>query len=165
MKKIITILLSLVMLFSVGLSTTAVMARDPIISPETTQRTITIKVTLNGENSNHTSYNKDKDNPNIITFTYTGDGDLIGWDFPEGEEGVDYVILKQEGNILVIQILPEYKNDRIWANAVDVYPDDTTVPTSVKKDNSNKSPKTGASAGIGIMGAGLAILLAARKRK
>lgn len=166
MKKIITILLSIAMLFSVGMGTTVAMAKDPIISPETTAKTIIIKVTLNGETSHNTSYDRDKNNPNIITFTYTGSGQLVGWDFPDGEEGVDFEIISQEGNSITIKVLPNYKGERIWANAIDEFSEDETKQsTTVKKDNGTKSPKTGATAGIGLAGAGLAILLATKKRK
>lgn len=174
MKKILTILLALAMVFSVGMSTTTAMAKDPIISPETTVKNIVIKVTLNGETSNHTSFKPDPNNPNIITFTYTGDGILVGWEYIDGVEGVDYIILSQDENSITIQILPAYKGETIWMNAIDEYPDESTTKddkkptdksTTVKKDDSTKSPNTGAATGLGIAGAGLAILIATRKKK
>lgn len=172
MKKALTIILSLVTLFSVSIGTISVMARDYIISPETTQQTITIKVTLNGEDSNHTSYNPDSNNPNVITFTYTGGHTLVGWDFKNGVEGIDYEIISQEGNTLVIRILEGHRVDKIWANAVDtssVYGEDENGEQNgngeLEEDKGTKSPKTGAASGIGIMATGLAILIATRKRR
>lgn len=163
MKKSISILLSLVMMIIVCSASMSAMAKNTLISPETTQKKVVIKVTLNGETSNSTSYQPDKDNPNVLTFTYTGDGELIGWDFPEMEEGKDYIIVSKDGDKITIQVLDNYEGERIWANAKDKYPGETTNPA--KKDNSNKSPNTGATTGVGVALAGLAIIMASKKRK
>lgn len=178
MKKVLSILLSIVMIFSVfSASTIAYAKKNPIYSPETTVKHIHITVTLNGESSNKTEYVQDKENDRIITFTYTGDGVLIGWEFDYNNEGlvegVDYIVISQDENSITIEILGDYSGENFWVNAIDKHPDETTSESSEsttetttgKRNDSQKSPDTGASAlGLGIMLAGSAILVASRKK-
>lgn len=162
MKKILTIVLSLVIMLAVGAGAITAQAKDPIISPETTEKHIVIKVTLNGEDSHHTSYTPDSENPNKIIFTYTGSGELVGWDFPGMIEGVDFVIVEETQSTITIKILNPDQATKIWANAVDKHPDETNP---AKKDDSAKSPHTGAAAGgAALVSIGTAMLLA-KKRK
>lgn len=164
MKKALTLLLSLVILISVCIgANTIAFAKDPIISPETTQRQVVIEVTLNGEESSHTSYKPDPNDKNVITFTYTGDGELKGWEFPKEIEGVDYEIVSQDGNSITIRVLNGFDDDYLWANAIEKEP---TNKNHAKKDESPKSPKTGATiSGLGIAGAGVAMLMIAKKKR
>lgn len=161
-KKAISILLSLALMITVFSVSMSAFAKNTLISPETTQKKVVIKVTLNGETSHNTSYKPDKNNSNIITFTYTGGGTLEGWDFPNELDGVDYVIISQDENSITVKVLDGFDDSMFWANAVDSYPDSTTNPA--KRDDSHKSPNTGATTGIGVIVAGLGLLLASKKR-
>lgn len=167
MKKLISIMLCVMMLIGVCSATTAVAyaAKNPIYSPETTVKHVQITVTLNGESSNHTEYKHDKDNDKVITFTYTGNGTLIGWDFdnnnPPLVEGVDYRIISQDENSITIELLGDYAGQNFWVNAID----DNPNPSTSKRNESQKSPDTGSAVlGLGVMLAGSTILVATRKK-
>ncbi|MBE6817320.1 MAG: hypothetical protein E7520_06445 [Ruminococcaceae bacterium] len=162
MKKIISIVLSLVMLLSVSAAATSVFAADNVQSIEsTTKMTNPIHTEVNGNETDEVKVTPDKDDPTKITFTYTGDGDLQGWEFPGITEGQEYIIVSEEGNSITIQIINGYKGP-ITANAI--VKEDTT--SKKKKNNKKKSPKTGAAAGAAIAaaGAGIAVLAATKKR-
>lgn len=167
MKKLISIMLSVFMLIGVCSATAvAYAAKNPIYSPETTVKQIDVTVTLNGENSHHTEYKHDSVNKNVIIFKYTGNKQLVGWDFeynnPEPVEGVDYKIVSKDKNSITIEILGGYTGDHFWVNAVDT---DSNKPTGIRNE-SQKSPDTGATAlGLGIMLTGSAILVATRKKQ
>ncbi len=163
MKKAISILLSLVLMITVCSASMSAMAKNTLISPESTNKKVVIKVTLNGETSHNTSYKPDKNDSSVLTFTYTGGGELSGWEFPGEVEGVDYIITSQDENSITIKVLDGLDDEFFWGNAIEKDPNETTNPA--KKDDSHKSPNTGATTGVSIAAAGLAILLASRKRK
>ncbi len=162
MKKIISILLSVVMLVSV--SAVAVNVFADVESQETTKATSKVTVEVNGNTSKDVTYQTDPDDPATITFTYEGDGTLEGWEFDGMVEGVDYEIVSQDGNSITIRLLDDYDGDIVANALVD------EAETTTKKSGGNgsgKSPKTGAATATGIAaaGAGAAILLALRKRE
>ncbi len=172
MKKVLSIVLSLVMLLSAGMATMSAFAAT-VGSYESTTKPFDNKIItrVNGKDSNDIDYEKD-DDKRQIKFTYTGDGKVTGWEFEGMTEGVDYEIVERGDNYIIIHILEDYDGDVI-ANAIVEEPtsETTTVPESTtaattKKNEDQKSPATGASvaAGIAAMGAGAAIL-AALKRK
>lgn len=163
MKKLLSIILSVVMLFAVGaMSLSAFAVDDTVASIETTYPINKINLTVNGKPSKEITYERDQDDNRVITFTYVGSGKLIGWEFPGLTEGKEYEILSQEGNSITIQIINGYDGE-VTANAI---VEETTTP-SVKPNNNKVSPKTGAAAAAGIaaMGAGAAILAATKKRE
>lgn len=165
MKKLISVVLSLIMAMSVcAACVIPVMAADTVLSPSDTTKRTTINVEVNGSTSNDVSYEKDPENDSEITFTYDGDGELIGWEFPGLEEGVDYEIISQDGNSITIRLLDDELSD-VTANAIVKYDGKTTKATTKKSDKS-KSPATGAvtGSGLAVAGAGVAILAALKKK-
>lgn len=169
MKRLISVLLSTVMMIcACGVSALPVMAAY-VGSIETTSRTILIEVTVDGEESVHGKYHT-TDNPEEkgyeveIEFTYDGDAPLKYWEVPGLTEGEDYVIVSQEGNKIVIGIINE-DVDYILANAVT---GDAKSSTSAKVNNNRKSPSTGAGAftvALSTAGAGAVALCALKKKR
>lgn len=165
MKKILSIILSLVVAASVcTISMVPAMAKT-VNSKESTTKKSTIIVEVNGGESSDVSYKTDSEDPTKITFTYDGDGELKGWDFGDLVEGVDYKILSQKGNSITIQVLNPEEIDQIVANAIVDEKNATEKTTAKNKDKGNKSPKTGATmTGVLVAGAGVAMLAALKKK-
>ncbi|MCR5207663.1 MAG: hypothetical protein K6C14_04200 [Eubacterium sp.] len=165
MKKALSIILSLVMLLSVGVASVNAFAAGGVGSIESTTKQNKIVLEVNGKTSTDISYERDPENPRKITFTYDGDGELIGWEFPGMKEGIDYEIVKEKGDAITILVYDTYDGE-VVANAIVREPEDTTAETT-KKNEDKKSPKTGAAsaAGIAAMGAGAAILTALKKKE
>ena len=136
-------------------------------SIETTARDIIIEVTVDNEESIHGIF-ETVDNPQDrgyeveIEFNYTGDRSLEYWEVPGLVEGVDYVIVSQEGTTIKIGILdPEI--DYIWANAVT---GERPQTSTAEKDTGRKSPNTGVGVAFALTAFGTAALaLAVKKRK
>ena len=161
MKKVLSILLSLVMLVSASALT--VNAFAVVGSQETTKSTNSkITVEVNGNTTKDVTYTESPDGSEI-TFTYEGSGTLEGWEFDGLIEGVDYIIVSEDGNSITIQLIRDIDGD-INANAIVT---EETTKKSSKGSGKNKSPKTGAATATGLAaaGAGAAILLAMRKRE
>lgn len=178
MKKVLSVLLAVSMIVSVGVSSAVVAMAAPTVASieSTTKRPAPIIGDVNGQTSTDVRYEIDPNDPNKITFTYEGDGELIGWEFLPDTllEGKDYRIVSQQGNSITIELINGYNGD-IIANAIVRYPEDekttkvpaeTTKKTTVKKNPGNKSPKTGVftGAGLGVAAAGAAILVALKKK-
>ena len=163
MKKLLAIVLSLVMLLAVGMTSVSAFAAngDTVGSIEDTTKDNKITVQVNGKSTTEVTYEKDPKNPKKITFTYTGDGKLIGWEFPGMTEGVDYEIIREKGNSITILVSPDYDGEVI-ANAIVDTDSETT-----RKPGEDVSPDTGVAAATGIaaMGAGVAILAALKKKE
>lgn len=168
MKKIISLVLSLVMAISVGaMATIPAMAKD-VVSPHSTTKAVDISTKVNGSTSKDITYNRDKDDENVITFTYNGKGNLTGWEFPGMKEGKDYVVTSEEGNSITIELINGY-GGKVVANALVDNGSETTKGnkgTTKKTDKKSTSPKTGAvsAAGIAVAGAGVAMLAALKKK-
>lgn len=159
MKKLISVLLSVVMLVSV--SALSINAFADVQSQQTTKSSSKVTVEVNGNTSKDVTYQTDPNDPATITFTYNGDGTLEGWEFDGMVEGVDYQVISEDGNSITIELLNGFNGD-IDANAlVD------TDSEGTKGNGKGKSPKTGAATATGLAaaGAGAAILLAMRKRE
>ena len=152
MKKFLSIILSVIMVFSVGLASTSV-AMAKTYS--------TIKVEVNGKPSTDVTYDVDKSNSNKVSFKYNGDGELLGWEFPNMTEGKDYTIISEEGNTITILVSEDY-DGIVTANAIVKQ----AGSNSTKPNKNSKSPKTGAvtATGLGLTGAGAALLLALKKK-
>lgn len=170
MRKVLSVILSLVMILSVGAMSVSAFAAD-VASPgkEDTQDKITgVTVTVNGKTTKDITVDRDG-NSRVITFTYDGDGKLIGWEFPGMTEGKDYKIIEQKDNYITIEVSEDYEGEVI-ANAIVEDEEEEEEEETTKKTSKNKSgtsPKTGASvaAGIAAMGAGAAILTALKKKE
>lgn len=162
MKKIISVFLSVVMLITVVSAAFSVFAAGGNVqSIESTTKVNKITVEVNGNESNDVTYEKDPTDPTKITFTYTGDGELEGWEFPGMTEGVDYKIISEDGDSITIQIINGYDGP-IVANAI--VKEETTKKK--KSNDKKKSPKTGAASASVIAAAGVGVaVLAALKRK
>lgn len=185
MKKFISIALSAVMLISAGaVSAMPVMAAS-VSSPgssEVTTRpaseTEPVIITVNSNSSTETSYSKSGDQ---YTFSYTGDGEVIRWEFPNMVEGTDYKIISisADNKNVVIELTESGKQKQVSANAVvkgantskddgDTTDEDDNDNKSdkTKKDTGSTSPATGAGlAGIAMAGAGVAMLTVSKKKK
>jgi uncharacterized protein (UPF0333 family) len=159
MKKLISVLLSVVMLVSV--SALSINAFADVQSQQTTKSSSKVTVEVNGNTSKDVTYQTDPNDPATITFTYNGDGTLEGWEFDGMVEGVDYQVISEDGNSITIELLNGFEGD-IDANAL---VDSDSEGT--KGNGKGKSPKTGAATATGLAaaGAGAAILLAMRKRE
>lgn len=171
MKKLLSIILSLVMLVSVGALSVPVFAE--VGSIETTEPVTKNKIIpqVNGENTSDVTFEWISENPKQIKFTYTGDGTLENWDFGDLVEGKDYRVIDQGDNTITIELLDTSFNGDIIANAIvedeEEEEETTKKATTTKQNTSSTSPKTGAAAAAGIaaMGAGAAILTALRKKE
>ena len=173
MKKLLSIILSLVMLVSVGALSTVAFAADTVGSQQTTEPITKNKIIpqVNGENTSDVTFEWISENPKQIKFTYTGDGTLENWDFGDLVEGKDYRVIDQGDNTITIELLDTSFNGDIIANAIvedeEEEEETTKKATTTKQNTSSTSPKTGAAAAAGIaaMGAGAAILTALRKKE
>lgn len=163
MKKLISIVLSVLMLASViSVSVVPAMAKT-YSSQQTTTAAREINTEVNGKGTNDITYKVDPTNKDKITFTYTGKGDVDAWEFDGLVEGEDYEIISQDGNS--ITILFDSAVGDINVNAVVEGLEDNDDDTTAKGDNGNKSPNTGASlAGVAVAGAGVAMLLGLKKK-
>jgi len=156
MKKLVSILLSVLMVVAVCAMSVSAFALDPVVSPSR-DKDINIITEVNGKPSKDVTVEQDKDNPRVYTFTYTGKGDFKRWEFPGSEEGKHYRIISKDGKTITVEILEGWYGD-FTANAI--------VENAPQKDDSGKSPKTGAAAlGVAAMGAGAAIIAAVKRRK
>lgn len=168
MKKVISIILSLVLLISVSAVTTVPAFAAKVVSPESTtkQEGPNIIGEVNGNQSSDVVYEKDPQDPTKITFTYTGDGELTGWEFPGMIEGQDYIIVSQDGNSITIQLINGYDGDVIANAIVKDKKGETTTGQSQKSNGNSKSPKTGAAtaSAVAVAGAGVAVLAALKKK-
>lgn len=162
MKKFMSVVLSLIMAVSVmAMATIPAMAAN---SPQSTTHNRVIKGEVNGSTSPDVIYSPDANDPSKIDITYTGEGDVDGWEFPGLTPGVDYDILSEDGNTITI-ILYNDTVDVIANALVSGLGEQDTKPN--KQDNGSTSPNTGAmtAAGIAVAGAGVAILAALKKNE
>lgn len=167
MKKIVSVFISVLMLISC-LSVSGITASAYVSSIETTKKDFQADVTVNGLPSIEGEY-EISDNPNYsatVEFTYSGNETLEKWEFEGLKEGVDYIIVSQDGNTIVIGIIND-DIDYIVANAVTVT--ESTKPSSTTKANKDKkSPDTGvgfSAVALMAIATGSAILVASRKEK
>ncbi len=173
MKKVLSVLLAVAMIVSVGVSSAVVAMAAPTVESiqSTTKRPAPTIGEVNGQTSTDVRYEIDPNDPNKITFTYVGDGELVGWEFlPETlVEGTNYRIVTQSGNAITIELINGY-NGEVIANAIVKFPEgdepEKTTKTTVKKNTGSKSPDTGVvtGAGLGVAAAGAAILVALKKK-
>lgn len=180
MKKFISIALSAVMLISAGaISAMPVMAAvsSPGSSEVTTKPAVDsepVVITVNSGKSSDVTYTKEDYK---YTFSYSGKGEVIDWEFPNMVEGVDFSVLSvsKDNNKIVIELTESGKQKQLVANAVvkdstaskeDGEVDEEDDNNAASKDNSNTSPATGAAmAGIAMAGTGIALLAISKKKK
>ncbi|MGN0531774.1 MAG: hypothetical protein ACI4IN_03150 [Eubacterium sp.] len=172
MKKFISIIMSMIIAASVcSMAVLPVMAKT-VASPSDIEQEITIKVQVNNSDTKEVVYDRDSDQ---ITFTYTGDGNITGWEFPGMVLGVDYEIVAESDDhkSITIELLKDEEGNYIYDGVVtaralveDEASTEPSKPSTDNKDKDSTSPKTGAvsAAGIAVAGAGVAILAALKKR-
>ncbi|WP_448921380.1 hypothetical protein [Eubacterium sp.] len=177
MKKFISIALSAIMLISAGaISAMPVMAAvsSPGSSEVTTKPAVDtepVVITVNSGKSSDVTYTKEDYK---YTFSYSGKGEVIDWEFPNMVEGVDFSVLSMsdDNSKIVIELTESGKQKQLVANAVvknsTASKEDGEVDENdaASKDNSNTSPATGAAmAGIAMAGTGVALLAISKKKK
>lgn len=178
MKKFISIALSAVMLVSAGTVAAMPVMAAPVVSPGSSEVTTNpavdsepVVITVNSGKSKEVGYTKDNYK---YTFSYSGKGEVIDWEFPNMVEGVDFSVLSmsKDNSKIVIELTESGKQKQLVANAVvkdsNASKEDGEVDDSdaASKDNSNTSPATGAAmAGIAMAGAGVAMLAISKKKK
>ena len=156
MKKLVSILLSVLMVVAVCAMSVSAFALDPVVSPSR-DKDITIITEVNGKPSKDVTSEQDKDNPRVYTFTYTGKGNFVRWEFPGSEEGKQYKIISKDGKTITVEILEGWYGDFTVNAIVEGAPSPSPSPVS---------PGTGATAlGVAAMGAGAAIIAAVKRRK
>lgn len=168
MKRICSFVVAVIMMLSTCFaSAIPTFAAGYVGSIETTGKSIIIEVTVNNEDSIYGTY-ETVDNPIysvVVDFSYTGEDPLSYWEVPDLIEGVDYVIIDEEGNNIKIGIINP-SVDVIWANAITGNVGTTKKPNSVEVDKNHKSPNTGVGFASVFVVAGAGILVAcARKKK
>lgn len=166
MKKLISIILSVMMVLSLGaLSVMPVMAAT--VSSEEPVNPGVVSGQVNGQNSNDVTFVVSPANPMEYTFTYGGNYEFLGWEF-NGLETGDYNVVSENGKTITIQLTASGANKSFVANAkvnAPTTPTTPTTPSTGDKDTSGKSPSTGvAIGGIAVAGAGVAMLVALKKR-
>lgn len=178
MKKLLSIVLSVIMAVSaLAVSAVPAMAADTVKSPTAT--TVANKkptLQVNGvETKTDIKYTPDGNNSTKITFTYVGEGTLIGWEENLEDlglvEGTDYTIVQNEDGSLTIEFISDeaidaWENGEVIVNALVEFDKETTTG---KGNKGNKSPKTGASmtavfGGVAAACACAAVLKASKKR-
>ena len=184
MKKLISMVLSLVMaLAAMAVCTIPAMADDVISPTATIAHDKKPNLSVNGSSSStDITYTVDPNNPNKVTFEYHGDGTLVGWEDNLTDElgfveGSDYEAVFNEDGTYTITFISEgaidaWNDGLVSVNAIVVYDEDETngnKTTTGKKDDSHKSPSTGAptsaiAATVAVAGAGFAVLAATKKR-
>lgn len=166
MKKALSVILSVMMVVAACVCTSSVVfAADNVGSIETTARSLDVSVEVNGVVSKDITYDTEKSNPNKIEFTYDGEGELIGWEFPGMIEGTDFEIISEEGDSITILVDASYE-DEVVANAIVKFASGETTTKKVSANDTATSPETGvfAATGLGVAGAGAAVLLAIKKK-
>lgn len=163
MKKLISVILSVMMVLSLGaLSVMPVMAAT--VSSEEPVNPGVVSGQVNGQNSNDVTFVISPANPMEYTFTYGGNYEFLGWEF-NGLETGDYNVVSENGKTITIQLTASGANKSFVANAKVNVPTTPTTPSTGDKDTSGKSPSTGvAIGGIAVAGAGVAMLAALKKR-
>lgn len=165
MKKIVSVILSIIMLVSC-LSASCITAFAYVASVETTKKDFQADVTVNGLPSIEAEY-EISDNPNYkatVEFTYSGNETLKEWEIKGLKEGVDYIIISQDGNKLVIGIIND-DIDYVVANAITENAEETTQGTT-KANNDKHSPDTGAGlSAVALMSIAGGLVILAKSRK
>lgn len=163
MKKLISVILSVMMVLSLGaISVMPVMAAT--VNSEEPVNPGVVSGQVNGQNSNDVTFVVSPANPMEYTFTYGGNYEFLGWEF-NGLETGDYTVVSENGKTITIQLTASGANKDFVANAKVKAPTTPTKPSTGDKDTSGKSPSTGvAIGGIAVAGAGVAMLAALKKR-
>ena len=174
MKKLLSVVLSVIIAVCACTAFAVPALAFSINSPGGRVEHVVNDPLVNNRKSNQVNGNSVAPGSNVVTFTYTGDGDFKGWQLVDkngniielSENDPSYRIVSNDGKTLTLEILDWDK----WES-----PDGYTVSavtagegTSGDKDSGSKSPGTGAVsvafASMAAAGAGVAILGLTKKR-
>lgn len=179
MKKLLSIIISVIAVVSLCASfAVPAMAAVNVYSPEGEVITHSINdPTINGKDSTNVNAAQSSNDSNIIVFTYSGSGKLIGWNLIDkngkaislSNDSSIYKIVSQDGKTLTLQILDWSYFESPDGYTVNALVEGTsTQGGSVDKDDSSKAPETGAVsialACAAATGAGVSILALSKKK-
>lgn len=168
MKKLISVLLSIMMIVAVGAMSVvpAMAATSSNITVGSGDQTFTASGAVNGQLTTSDVTIKVSDSDSYeVRFDYVGKDEFIGWEIIGLEEG-EYTIVKKEGTTLIIKVDPSVAATKreFTANAI-TKKSANSGSTTGNTDKSGTSPSTGASvAGVAVAGAGVALLTALKKK-
>lgn len=168
MKKLVSVLLSIMMVVAVGAMSVvpAMAATSSNITVGSGDQTFTASGAVNGQLTTSDVTIKVSDSDSYeVRFDYVGKDEFIGWEIIGLEEG-EYTIVKKEGTTLIIKVDPSVAATKreFTANAI-TKKSANSGSTTGNTDKSGTSPSTGASvAGVAVAGAGVALLAALKKK-
>lgn len=167
MKKLISVLLSIMMIVAVGaMSVVPAMAANSNITVGSGDQTFTASGAVNGQPTTSDVTIKVSDSDSYeVRFDYVGKDEFLRWEIVGLEEG-EYTIVKKEGTTLIIKVNPSVAEAKreFTANAI-TKKSANSGSTTGNTDKSGTSPSTGASvAGVAVAGAGVALLTALKKK-
>lgn len=169
MKKLVSVLLSIMMVVAVGAMSIvpAMAATSSNITVGSGDQTFTASGAVNGQPTTSDVTIKVSDSDSYeVRFDYVGKDEFIGWEIIGLEEG-EYTIVKKEGTTLIIKVDPSVAATKreFTANAITKKSANSGSTTTGNTDKSGTSPSTGASvAGVAVAGAGVALLAALKKK-
>ena len=172
MKKLISVLLSIMMVVAVGAMSVvpAMAANSSNITVGSGDQTFTASCAVNGHPTTSDVTIKVSDTASYeVRFDYVGKEEFLRWEIIGLEEG-EYTIVKKEGTTLIIKVNPSVAEAKreFTANAItkkSANSGSTTKPSTGNTDKRGTSPSTGASvAGVAVAGAGVALLTALKKK-
>ncbi len=172
MKKLISVLLSIMMIVAVGAISVvpAMAANSSNITVGSGDQKFTASGAVNGQPTTSDVTIKVSDSDSYeVRFDYVGKEEFLRWEIVGLEEG-EYTIVKKEGTTLIIKVNPSVAEAKreFTANAItkkSANSGSTTKPSTGNTDKSGTSPSTGASvAGVAVAGAGVALLTALKKK-
>lgn len=168
MKKLVSVLLSIMMVVAVGAMSVvpAMAATSSNITVGSGDQTFTASGAVNGQPTTSDVTIKVSDSDSYeVRFDYVGKDEFIGWEIIGLEKG-EYTIVKKEGTTLIIKVDPSVAATKreFTANAI-TKKSANSGSTTGNTDKSGTSPSTGASvAGVAVAGAGVALLTALKKK-
>lgn len=172
MKKLISVLLSIMMVVAVGAMSVvpAMAANSSSITVGSGDQTFTASGAVNGQlTTSDVTIKVSESDSYEVRFDYVGKDEFLRWEIVGLEEG-EYTIVKKEGTTLIIKVNPSVAEAKreFTANAItkkSANSGSTTKPSTGNTDKSGTSPSTGASvAGVAVAGAGVALLTALKKK-
>lgn len=172
MKKLISVLLSIMMIVAVGAMSVvpAMAANSSSITVGSGDQTFTASGAVNGQpTTSDVTIKVSESDSYEVRFDYVGKDEFLRWEIVGLEEG-EYTIVKKEGTTLIIKVNPSVAEAKreFTANAItkkSANSGSTTKPSTGNTDKSGTSPSTGASvAGVAVAGAGVALLTALKKK-
>ncbi len=177
MKKLISVLISIVAVFAVSTAfAVPAMAAINVYSPigETIVHEAN-EPTINKKPSNQIHGSQVSNGSNMITYVYSGSGEFLGWELvdkdgksvPLSDSNPAYRIVSNQGKTLTLEILDWSYFETPDGYTVNAIVKSDSAANAGNKNDSSKSPSTGAAsialASVAAAGAGAAILSLKKK--